>query len=185
MHQRALWRGPRWNHPIILCLGHPDACWADKTLPPHRKAASATPLRPNTTIHPSPVLEHTRTTSGLRLWQMVCFNHATTITGSLERIILSMPHKKPNTFMFYLKHDISSITPRLLQKVWFPHYVCMRVRGKFGKHILGLLSSPFNWVCTGRHRNLLFTEYVWQGTQHVGTETKHGFTNYFSHHLQG
>lgn len=170
MHPRTLQGRPRGNHPLILCSGHPDARWADKTLLPHGKAAGDAHLRPNTKTRPSPAPKHTSTTSRPPLWQTVCFNHATTVTGSPDRIILFTLHKKPSTFMFYLKHGISSITPRPLQKVWFLHYICMRVPGKFGKVFWALLSSPFNWVCRGRHRNLLFTEYVRQGTQHVGTE---------------
>lgn len=172
MQQRTLQGSPRGNHRLILCSGHPDACWVDKTLPPHGKATSNAPPCPNTKMQPSPVLENTHTTSGLCLQQMAWFNHATTIIGSPDRIILFIPHKKPNTFMYYLNHSMSSITPRPLQKVWSPHYISMRVPGKFGKLFLGL-------------RNLLFTDYVQQGMQHIGTETKHGFADYFSHHLQG
>ena len=108
-----------------------------------------TRLQPNTIIRPSPVLKHTRTTSELHLWQMVCFTDATTVTGSPDRIILCMPQKKPNTFMFYLKHGISSITPRPLKKLWFPHYVCMRVP-----------TNSFWAFC-----HLLLTEYVQEGIE--------------------
>lgn len=172
MHQRGLQGRPRGNHQLILCSGNPDACWVDKMLPLQGKVTSNEPLQPNTKIGLSPLLKHSYSTSGLCLWQMVCFNHATTITGSPDRIILFMPHNKPNTFMFYLKHDISSITLRPLKKVWFLHYDCMWMyQGSLANCFLGLLSSPFNWIGTGRYGNLIFTQYVQQGTQHAGKET--------------